>query len=148
MRNNALKLVLEMEQRKEREAAQEFGNARHQFTLQQRRLDGLTHYRQDYLNQANARAQQGLGSSTFGQYHAFVGKLDEGIGQQQKQLERIRSHVEQLRQKWLSQQQRRKAVEMLIEKREAEASQLRARQEQRTSDEFAMQGFLRKLREQ
>jgi len=47
----------------------------------------------------------------------------------------------------MAQQQRRKAVEMLIQKREQETNQLRARQEQRTSDEFAMQGFLRRIRE-
>ncbi|RTE85457.1 MULTISPECIES: flagellar export protein FliJ [Gammaproteobacteria] len=146
MRQNSLELVLEMEQRKEQKAAQEFGTAKNQLEMQRRRLAGLTSYRQDYLNQANQKAQGGLGSAAFGQYHAFVGKLDEGIEQQRSQLERIASHVESLRQAWMQRQQRRKAVEMLLEKRIEEANRKRERQEQKTSDEFAMQGFLRRIR--
>lgn len=147
MRQNALQLVLDMENRKEQKAAQEFGRAKTQLDMQNRRLNGLTSYRKDYLNQANNRAQGGVGSSTFGQYHAFVGKLDEGIEQQQTQLTKMAEHVEGLRQNWLKQQQRRKAIEILLEKKIQAADKIRARQEQTNSDEFAMQGFLRRAKE-
>ncbi|WP_113908314.1 flagellar export protein FliJ [Aliidiomarina celeris] len=147
MKANALTLVLELEQKREDEAAREFGQAKSQLSMQQRRLDGLVQYRQDYLQQANDRARQGMGSTSFGQYHAFVGKLDDGISQQQAQLQRVIEHVERLRQNWLSQQQRRKAVQHLLEKQHQQAEKLKSRQEQRTSDEFAMQGFLRRARD-
>src|SRR5690554_666778 len=147
MKNKALDMVLELEQSREEEITREFAQARSQLDMQERRLEGLTRYRTDYLHQANERAQQGIGSASFGRYHAFVGKLDEGISQQQQSLQQMQDHVEQLRQKWLSQQQRRKAIELLIEKRKQEAAKKRSRQEQATADEFAMQGFLRRKRE-
>ncbi|HLV47498.1 MAG TPA: flagellar export protein FliJ [Aliidiomarina sp.] len=144
MKDNALKMVLELEQKREDECARDFGQARSQLTMQERRLEGLTTYRMDYLQQANDKAQQGIGSASFGRYHAFVGKLDVGISQQQDNLKRMQTHVEQLRLNWLAQQKRRKAIEHLLQKRAKEAEKIRARQEQRTSDEFAMQGFLRR----
>lgn len=144
MKNKALHLVLELEQTRENEVAREFGQARSQLDMQERRLEGLTNYRTDYLHQANNKAQQGIGSASFGRYHAFVGKLDEGINQQQQSLQQMQSHVEQLRQRWLSQQQRRKAIELLIDKREKALEKKRSRQEQVTADEYAMQGFLRR----
>ncbi|RUO39042.1 flagellar export protein FliJ [Aliidiomarina taiwanensis] len=147
MQNKALLMVLELEQSREEKLAREFGQARSQLDMQQRRLEGLTSYRTDYLHQANNKAQQGIGSASFGRYHAFVGKLDEGINQQQQSLQKMQSQVEQLRQNWLSQQQRRKAIEHLIDKREQAAEKKRSRQEQVTADEYAMQGFLRRKRE-
>lgn len=144
MKDNALKMVLELEQKREDECARDFGQARSQLTMQERRLEGLTTYRMDYLQQANDKAQQGIGSASFGRYHAFVGKLDVGISQQQDNLKRMQTHVEQLRLNWLAQQKRRKAIEHLLQKRAKEAEKIRTRHEQRTSDEFAMQGFLRR----
>jgi|SRR5690554_1306348 len=147
MRDDALKMVFELEQKREDECARDFGQARTQLTMQERRLEGLTNYRTDYLQQANSKAQQGIGSASFGHYHAFVGKLDVGITQQQDNLKRMQTHVEELRLRWLAQQQRRKALEYLLNKRVLAAERKRNSQEQRTADEFAMQGFLRRARE-
>lgn len=147
MRDDALKMVFELEQKREDECARDFGQARTQLTMQERRLEGLTNYRTDYLQQANDKAQQGMGSASFGRYHAFVGKLDVGITQQQDNLKRMQAHVEELRLRWLAQQQRRKALEHLLNKRLQEQERKRNSQEQRTADEFAMQGFLRRARE-
>ncbi len=147
MKDNALKMVLELEQKREDDCAREFGQSRSQLTMQERRLEGLTAYRTDYLQQANDKAQQGMGSASFGRYHAFVGKLDVGITQQHENLKRMQARVEEFRLAWLAQQQRRKAIEHLLQKRADEAERVRNRQEQRTSDEFAMQGFLRRARE-
>lgn len=144
MQLKALRMVLELEQGREDEYAREFAQARSQLNLSERRLAGLTSYRMDYLRQANERAKTGIGSANFGHYHAFVGKLDTGIVQQQERLQKTQAQVAQIKSRWLSQQQRRKAIENLIEQRQAELEKKKARQEQLTSDEFAMQGFLRR----
>ncbi|MCC5854631.1 MAG: flagellar export protein FliJ [Idiomarina sp.] len=148
MKLESLRMVLDLEQRREDEAAREFGRVRHQFSLQERRLSGLETYRSEYLTQANQRATVGMGSVSFGHYHAFVGKLDVGISQQREALYRLEKELEEVRQHWLHRQQRRKAIEFLLEQREQEIDKVRRRQEQRNSDEFAMQGFLRRAREQ
>lgn len=146
MKDRALQMVLELEQQREDECAREFAQARSQLTLQERRLAGLTAYRTEYLQQANEKAQQGMGSASFGRYHAFVGKLDVGIHQQHEQLQRIQQQVEAVRLRWLAQQQRRKALEHLLKKRAEAAKKVKNRQEQLVADEFAMQNFLRRGR--
>lgn len=51
--------------------------------------------------------------------------------------------VDQRRRQWLEQQKRRKAVDLLLDKKRAEAMAVANRQEQHMLDEFATQKFLR-----
>lgn len=146
MQNKSLHLVLDLERKKEDQALIRFGQARQQCELQQRRLASLENYRVEYLNSALQRGSGGLQSMQFGHYHAFVGKLDEGITQQRIKLTRLQQVVEQRQQHWQQCQQRRKAVELLLEKQQQAVELKRQRQEQKESDEFAMQGFMRRLR--
>lgn len=146
MPNKSLQLVLELEQRKEDQAVVRFSQARQQCDMQRRRLSGLENYRVEYLNSALERGSGGLQSMQFGHYHAFIGKLDEGIAQQRIKLSRLEQVVEQRRQQWQQCQQRRKSVELVIQKQQQAADLKRQRQEQKTADEFAMQGFMRRLR--
>lgn len=148
MQDKSLHLVLEMEQRREEQFALRMQQARQQCEYQRKRLQGLENYRTEYLNGALCKGQDGLQSMRFGHYHAFIGKLDEGIGQQRVKLQRLEAVVEERKQQWLEKQQRRKAIEQLIEKKRIEAAQKQARIEQKNADEYAMQGFMRRQRAQ
>lgn len=148
MQDKSLHLVLEMEQRREEQFALRMQQARQQCEYQRKRLQGLENYRTEYLNGALSKGQDGLQSMRFGHYHAFIGKLDEGIGQQRVKLQRLEAVVEERKQQWLEKQQRRKAIEQLIEKKRIEAAQKQARIEQKNADEYAMQGFMRRQRAQ
>ena len=146
MNKDTLQLVLELEKRKEDQAAVTLQQARHQHDLQRRRLQGLEQYRLEYLNSALARGKDGLQSMRFGHYHAFVGKLDVGIGQQREKLQRLEQVVTQRQQLWQEKQQRRKAIEHLMEKQRKALELKRQRLEQKTADDYATQGFMRRLR--
>jgi flagellar FliJ protein len=146
MNSKALHLVLDMEKKKEDQAAVMLQQARQQHMLQARRLEGLENYRTEYLNNALQMGKDGLQSMRFGHYHAFVGKLDIGIEQQRDKLNRLEKVVAQRQQLWLEKQQRRKSIEHLLEKHEQSLAHKRHRQEQATADEYAMQGFMRRLR--
>ncbi|MGX5915151.1 flagellar export protein FliJ [Aliidiomarina sp. Khilg15.8] len=146
MNTKALNLVLDMEKKKEDQAAVMLQQARQQHMLQARRLEGLEQYRTEYLNSALEMGRDGLQSMRFGHYHAFVGKLDTGIEQQREKLNRLEQVVEQRQRLWLEKQQRRKSIEHLLEKHDQSVAQKRQRQEQATADEYAMQGFMRRQR--
>ncbi|MCC5880450.1 MAG: flagellar export protein FliJ [Idiomarina sp.] len=148
MHDKSLQLVLELERKREDQAAMRFSQARQQCDLQQKRLAGLETYRTEYLNSALERGKDGLQSMRFGHYHAFIGKLDEGIAQQRIKLQRLEQVVTERQQHWQEKQQRRKAVEHLIDKKHQEAELRRHRIEQSNADEFATQGFMRRLRGQ
>lgn len=53
---------------------------------------------------------------SFGQHQAFIDKLDSACVQQSRVLAQARAAAEQRKALWLKQQQKRKAVEMLIDK--------------------------------
>lgn len=148
MQDKSLHLVLELEQRREEQFAMRMQQARQQCEYQRQRLQGLESYRTEYLNNALSMGQNGLQSLRFGHYHAFIGKLDDGIGQQRIKLQRLEQVVEERKQQWLEKQQRRKAIEQLIEKKHQEAQLKQQRNEQKTADEYAMHGVLRRAKAQ
>lgn len=146
MQQKSLHLVLDMERRREEQFAVRMQQARQQCEYQRKRLQGLESYRTEYLNNALNLGQNGLQSMRFGHYHAFIGKLDEGIGQQRIKLQRLEQVVQERQQQWLEKQQRRKAVEQLIEQKQREVNLKQQRTEQRNADEYALQGFMRRAR--
>lgn len=148
MQDKSLQLVLELEKKREDQAAMRFQQAKQQCDMQQKRLQGLENYRIEYLNSALERGKDGLQSMRFGHYHAFVGKLDEGISQQRIKLQRLEQVVTERQQHWQDKQQRRKAVEHLIAKKQRATTARRERIEQNNADEHATQGFMRRLRAQ
>lgn len=148
MQDKSLYLVLDLEKKREDQAAMRFQQAKQQCDMQQKRLQGLANYRTEYLNSAHDRGKDGLQSMRFGHYHAFIGKLDEGISQQRIKLQRLEQVVTERQQLWQENQQRRKAVEHLIDNKQREVRARRERIEQSNADEYATQGFMRRLRAQ
>ncbi|EAQ32889.1 MULTISPECIES: flagellar export protein FliJ [Idiomarina] len=138
-----LTMLLELEQQRTDKLAQHFGEAKQRLVSEQQRLDGLVQYRLDYLNQLQARGAGGIRSIQFGQYHAFVGKLDEGIEQMHNVLQQLNQVVEQRKQQWLAQRQKAESIELLIENKKRAAARLQARKEQKNLDDFSTQRFIR-----
>lgn len=103
----------------------------------QRQLDALNEYRQIYTGQMTEKGIQGLEASHFNHFHSFIGKLDKASVQQQQGFQNARQQTEQKRQEWLELQQRRKAIEKLLERKAEKAQLKQARQEQKLLDEFA-----------
>ena len=103
----------------------------------QRQLDALNEYRQIYSSQMTDKAVVGLESSHFNHYHSFIGKLDYASVQQQKGFQQAKQQSEQKREEWLALQQRRKAIEMLLERKAEKEALKQLKQEQKLLDEFS-----------
>lgn len=134
---NALRMLMELEQRREDKLAREFAGAQQQLQLHLDKLAGLEQYRIDYLRQLQQRGSGGINSQHYGHYHAFLGKLDHGIQQLHGSLVNVRNAVEQRRQRWLFQRQKKQAVQHLIDQRAKRETVKQNRREQRELDEFA-----------
>lgn len=81
---------------------------------------------------------QGISPQQNTQYHAFINKLEQAATQQYEGVLQVRQALEQRREEWLAAQQRRKAVELLLEKQASREQQKAQRQEQKMLDEYAM----------
>lgn len=146
MSTKQLQLVAQWEKEKEDKLARDYQLALQHVNQNQQKLSGLQRYRLDYLRQLQQRAAQGVGATTFGQHQAFIEKLDQACAQQTQVLARTKAVAEQRKGLWLRQQQKRKAVEMLIDKKHQEKAQREAKREQAMLDEIATQRFVRQVK--
>lgn len=138
-----LELVAKFEREKEQNAAQQFRLAQQQVAQQRQKLSSLQQYRLDYLKQIQANGKGGVGAKVYHQHLNFVGKLEKACQQQMNVISQTSLAAEQRKRAWLEQQKRRKAVEMLIQKKVDEAQKRTQHQEQQMMDEYAAQKYFR-----
>ena len=138
-----LQMVAKWELEKEEKAASAYQQAQAYVTENQQRLDGLLQYRTDYFHKIQEKAAGGLEALSFTHHKSFITKLDKACEQQQNIINDAKKAAEQRKGQWLEQQKKRKAVEMLLDKK-AQVVQARIeREEQNMADEFALQKFIR-----
>ncbi|WP_026375597.1 flagellar export protein FliJ [Aestuariibacter salexigens] len=139
-----LRTALDWERDKEQQLARQFQLAQQQSQAEQHKLSSLEQYRLEYLTMTQNRAADGVRATHFSQHQSFIGKLDKACEQQVLVINRVNMVTEQRKQQWLAQQRKRKALEAVLEKREAQHLSYLDRQEQAMMDELALQKFLRK----
>ena len=138
-----LQMVAKWELEKEEKAAAAYQQAQAYVTENQQRLEGLIQYRTDYFHKIQEKAAGGLEALSFTHHKSFITKLDKACEQQQNIVSDAKKAAEQRKIQWLEQQKKRKAVEMLLDKKSQAALAKIEREEQAAADEFALQKFIR-----
>ena len=80
---------------------------------------------------------------TYGQHQSFIGKLDRACEQQTSVINSAVLVADQRRMEWLQQQRKRKAVEMLLDKKRQQERKRESKIEQQLLDEMSLQKFIR-----
>ncbi|MBU3022211.1 flagellar export protein FliJ [Aestuariibacter sp. A3R04] len=143
MASKQLILVARFEKEKEQKAAQLYQMAQQQVAQQRQKLSSLQQYRLDYLRQIQLNAKGGVGAKAYHQHLTFVGQLEKACQQQLNVISKATLAADQRKRAWLEQQKRRKAVDLLLEKKAQDATAKANRAEQAMMDEFAMQRHFR-----
>ncbi|MBD1582232.1 flagellar export protein FliJ [Pseudoalteromonas sp. S16_S37] len=144
MAANKLDLLYKLEADKEESLRVNYMQAQHHLNDNQQKLSGLNNFRLEYSQQLHLKAKQGLSSSGFTQYHAFIKKIEEAIQQQARTVNTAKQVVEQRKRLWLAQQVKAKAIAKLIEKQQLERQKRLDKAEQKMLDEFATNQFMRR----
>lgn len=144
MAANKLNLLLKLEKDKEEQLKANFAQAQQHLSINQQKLAGLNDFRLEYTTQLHGKAQTGLSSGGFNQYHNFINKIEQAIAQQSTTVNTAKQVVEQRRKLWLEQQAKTKAIEKLIEKQQLAHQAKLAKAEQKMLDEFATNQFVRR----
>ena len=110
---------------------------------QKQKLSSLEQYRIDYIKGIQQTGQGGVTATYYQQHLSFVGKLDKACEQQMQVIARAKMAADQRKQMWLKQQQKVKAVNLLLDKKKVAAQRKAAKEEQAMMDEFATQRFYR-----
>lgn len=142
-----LQLLVKVQKEKEEKLQAYFVQAQQFLQTCNDRYRGLADYRTDYIRQTQQRGAAGVHARQFNQYLNFVSKLDTALEQQNLQIQQAQRVVDQRRNAWLTMQQKRKAIELLIDKELTASAQRQARQEQKMLDEIATQQFFRAMQQ-
>ncbi|WP_281704779.1 flagellar export protein FliJ [Aeromonas taiwanensis] len=123
----------------ENQAAMALAKAQQDLKLFMDQQNALNQYRQIYHQQWTDRGLQGISPQQNSQYHAFINKLENAATQQYQGVLQVREALAQCRTQCLEAQQRRKAVELLLEKKADKVRQKAQRQEQKMLDDYTIQ---------
>lgn len=144
MAKNKLDLLLKLENDKEENLRMSYLQANQNLQANQQKLQGLNNFRLEYSQQLHVKGKSGLSSAGFGQYHAFIAKIEEAIRLQASTVNTAKQVVTQRKALWLKQQVKAKAVAKLIEKQNLKAAALMAKSEQKMLDEFSANQFFQR----
>ncbi|WP_165742709.1 flagellar export protein FliJ [Pseudoalteromonas sp. Z9A6] len=144
MAKNKLDLLLKIENDKEESLRMSYLQANQNLQSNQQKLQGLNNFRLEYSQQLHLKGKSGLSSAGFGQYHAFIAKIEEAIRQQASTVNTAKQVVTQRKILWLKQQIKAKAVAKLIENQKLKANALMAKNEQKMLDEFSANQFFQR----
>ena len=133
-----LERLAEFEREKEQREARYYQQAQQNVNQQKQKLTSLEQYRIDYIKGIQQTGQSGVTATYYQQHLSFVGKLDKAC--------RAQMAADQRKQMWLKQQQKVKAVTLLLDKKKLAQQKKEAKAEQAMMDEFATQRFFRAKR--
>jgi flagellar FliJ protein len=100
-------------------------------------LNSLVTYRDEYHARFTASAQEGTTAQTLRNFQAFVDTLDNAIAQQRNLLVAANRRLEAAKPEWRAKKQKLGSYEVLAARGEAVEAKKEARNDQRSSDEYA-----------
>ena len=130
-----LRPVARFARQQERDAARLLGDQLRMVEQQQKQLDNLLLYREQYVAGFEAAGKQGLTVVQLRDYQLFLSRLDSAILEQQQRLAESRRRCEQSQAEWQHRRGRSKVIDKVIESRKQAESRELERQEQREQDD-------------
>ncbi|UJF21299.1 flagellar export protein FliJ [Shewanella sp. OMA3-2] len=143
MASDPLITVLKLATEAENQAAMQLKSAQFEKQKRQGQLDALNNYRLDYMKQMKSQQGQSISANQYHQFHQFIKQVDSAITQQVIAVQDAELQIGYRQTHWLEKQQKRKAIEMLLAQKAEKAQILETKREQKMSDEFAMQQYIR-----
>ena len=134
--NSSTKLqpVAKIRKQQERNAARLHGDTMRQAEQQQKQLNELITYRNQYLKAFHSAAESGLSAVQMQDYRLFINRLDVAIEQQKQSVSNGQKECEISQEKWIDKRSRSKMIDKVIENRKQIENKIMEKCEQRESD--------------
>ncbi|BFM06731.1 hypothetical protein GCM10025791_13010 [Halioxenophilus aromaticivorans] len=130
-----MRLVLNLAEKAESDAATQLQQQRLQLQSQSDQLTQIANYNQEYSTQINQLGSINV-EQMIGQRN-FMSQLSQMIQTQSETVDILRQQTERAQQQWMVQYQRKQKLGELIEKLEREESQLEQQRLQKELDEIS-----------
>lgn len=139
-----LKLVLKVTSDKEEKLRLEYIKSQQYLNDSQEKLNGLSEFKFDYMKQLQTKGESGLTGANYSHYQSFITKIENAMDQQVQVINTAKQVVAQRKEIWLEQQIKAKAIEKLIEKKNAQLLHKLNKAEQISLDEFTTNQFIQR----
>ncbi|MFA5371073.1 MAG: flagellar export protein FliJ [Sideroxydans sp.] len=130
-----LDTLLNLAHQKNDTATRKLGKLNHQEQTAQSRLVALQQYRRDYQMQFEETAKNGMSPADMRNFQSFIDRLDQAIRQQQQEIGKAHSSVQQGRHELLDTTRKMKSFETLAQRHVETERKLETKSEQRLQDE-------------
>lgn len=134
-RSRRLDPVAKVAKHQERNAARQLGDNLRQLEQQQKQLDDLITYRDQYVAGFQQAGKAGLTVVQMQDYQSFLSRLDTAILQQQQQLVLSQKNCEHSQAAWHNKNGHSKMIDKVVENRQMAENRRRDEQEQREQDD-------------
>ncbi|MGB5275870.1 MAG: flagellar export protein FliJ [Gammaproteobacteria bacterium] len=130
-----LRPVARIAHQQERNAARQLGDCLRQVEQQQKKLDDLLEYREQYIAGFQAAGKQGVSVVQLRDYQLFLRRLDTAVTQQRQLLRTSRQHCEQSQSEWHNRHGHSMMIDKVVENRQQVENRKRDEREQREQDD-------------
>lgn len=142
-RSDRLKVVLQLEARREEKAQQAVQAALGKHDQERQRLQELGQYHDEYQAQIRAQQQAPQSSRQLLGWQQFLAQLNRAIEQQQVQVQRFQLRLDEARTVWREAWEKRAAMARHIDECRMREQQEADRREQKSVDEATNQRYAR-----
>lgn len=140
-RSKRLAIVERLAVQREEQASQALAQVRAQLETEEKRLQELAEYRQEYLSYLDKQGAQGISMQQWHRTQSFVDQLATLSSRQQATIDAWRARESQILEKWRELYQRRKNIGRFIDKISTEEAIAADKQEQKLIDELVNQRY-------
>jgi flagellar FliJ protein len=130
-----MKPVRQVAASREQQAARNLGEAQERLAAQERKLEELIEYRDQYAVQFKAEGGLGFDAVRMQDFRVFLNRLNQAIEQQRGVIELCRQDCVRSRDRWLRDRTRSEALEKVVDRYRDEERREEERREQRSADE-------------
>ena len=113
-----LQPIANIRKQQEHNAGRLHGEARQEMERQQKQLDELMSYREEYIKGFESVGKSGLSAIQAQEYRLFINRLDEAIMQQRQFVESEKNKCEVSHQEWLHKRSKSKIINKVVENRQ------------------------------
>lgn len=133
-KSTKLEPIAKIRKQQELNAGRLHGESIRQAEKQQKQLEELITYREQYSQSFLSASQSGLSAIQMQEYRIFINRLDEAIKQQQQYVNNDQHKCEISQKEWMNKRSECKMIDKIVENRQQVEHQEKEKSEQRALD--------------
>ena len=134
-KSERVKPIVKVAQNREREAARVFADSQQLLQEREQRLAEVRRYREEYLENYQARGRAGMSAQQMRTYRNFLHKLDAAVEQQEHLVQDAQNALAQQKARWMEKHVRTQALDNMRTRYVSQEQRDLQRTEQKESDE-------------